>query len=279
MTCVLSERSIAPARPQWGKYSVFRRAGAKNVSRHPTTPHAGAVFLSPQLHPCPTGGTKFTLLGSISVQAVQNSPSTHKTRQKGPFRASRASFVPEVAPRSSSRANYVPAAARRGPWWRVLPHLDTAHVTSCRSPPTHAHRSQAVQSLRRSPHRHRWGFRTIRSPLAACHRRVVLLMVQFPPIGGGEAATHSGVVPTVQTTSAKSADNGLSWARWSTFWAQACLARRVVRTRTPEHAREPLETHVNPSTCAWAEPPTRITATGTLIWGSAAPSVAKLTAW
>ena len=267
MTHVLSERNIAPARPKWAKYSVFRRAGAKNISRHPTAPHAGAVFLSPHPHPDP--------------QAGQNSPSTHKTPQIGPFRASRASFVPEVAPRSSSRANFVPAAARRGPWWRVLPHLDTAHVTSCRSPPTHAHRSQAVQSLRRSPHRHRhrWGFRTIRSPLAACHRRVVLLMVQFPPIGGGEAATHSGVVPTVQTTSAKSADNGLSWARWSTFWAQACLARRVVRTRTPEHAREPLETHVNPSTCAWAEPPTRITATGTLIWGSAAPSVAKLTAW
>jgi len=144
LTHVLSERNIAPARPQWGKYSVFRRAGAKNVSRHPTTPHAGAVFLSPQLHPCPTGGTKFTLLVSISVQTGQKSPSTHKTRQKGPFRASRASFVPEVAPRSSSRANFVPAAARSGPWWRVLPRLDTARVTSCRSPPTHAHRSNVA---------------------------------------------------------------------------------------------------------------------------------------
>ena len=34
-----------------------------------------------------------------------------------------------------------------------------------------------------------WGFCTIRSWLAACRRRVVLLMVQFPPFGGGEAAT------------------------------------------------------------------------------------------
>ena len=233
MTCVLSERNTAPARPQWAKYSVFRRAGAKNISRHPTTPHAGAVFLSPQLHPCPTGGTKIALLGSISVQAGQNSPSTHKTRQKGLFRASRASFVPEVAPRSSSRANFVPAAALRGPWWRVLPHLDTARVSSCRSPSTHGRRSLARGSLRHSPHRHRWGFCTIRSPLAACHRRVVLLMVQFPPFGGGEAAPRGGVVPKVQSTSAKTGDNGLSWARWSTFWAHRCLARCMCSQVSP----------------------------------------------
>ena len=42
-------------------------------------------------------------------------------------------------------------------------------------------------------------------------------VVQFPPLGGGEAATHSGVVPKVQTTSAKHTENGVSWARWSTF--------------------------------------------------------------
>ena len=83
----------------------------------------------------------------------------------------------------------------------------------------------------------RWGFCTIRSRLAAYRRRVVLLMVQFPLFGDGEAATHSGVAPKLSTTSAKSGDNGLSWARWSTFWAQRCLAWRVVRTRTPEHAR------------------------------------------
>ena len=60
MTRVLSERNIAPARSKWAKYCTFQRAGAKNVSRHPTTPHAGAVFLSSQPHPDP--------------QAVQNSP-------------------------------------------------------------------------------------------------------------------------------------------------------------------------------------------------------------
>ena len=34
-------------------------------------------------------------------------------------------------------------------------------------------------------------------------------VVQFPPLGGGEAATHSGVVPKMQTTSAKTGENGL----------------------------------------------------------------------
>ena len=52
----LHERNIAPARSKWAKYSTFRRAGAKNISRHPTTPHAGAVFLSSQSHPDPQAG-------------------------------------------------------------------------------------------------------------------------------------------------------------------------------------------------------------------------------
>ena len=49
-------------------------------------------------------------------------------------------------------------------------------------------------------------------------------MVQFPPFGGGEAASQAGVVPTVQTTSVKNADNGVLWAKWSAFWAQRCLS-------------------------------------------------------
>ena len=48
-------------------------------------------------------------------------------------------------------------------------------------------------------------------------------MVQFPPFGGGEAASWTGVVPKVQITSVKNADNGVLWARWSAFWAQWCL--------------------------------------------------------
>ena len=83
------------------------------------------------------------------------------------------------------------------------------------------------------------GFCSIRSLASACRRRVVALLVQFPPFGGGEVAVRGGevavrggVAPEVQTTSAKNADNGLAWARWSTFWAQRCPAWCVARTRT-----------------------------------------------
>ena len=39
-----------------------------------------------------------------------------------------------------------------------------------------------------------WGFCSIRSWLSACHRRVVLLMAQFPLLGGGEAVAAGLVV-------------------------------------------------------------------------------------
>lgn len=38
-----------------------------------------------------------------------------------------------------------------------------------------------------APRRHLWGFGSIRSWLSACRRRVVVLVVQFPPIGDGGA--------------------------------------------------------------------------------------------
>ena len=73
--------------------------------------------------------------------------------------------------------------------------------------------------------------------LEAGWRRVVGVsepwMASFPPIGGGVAAVRGGVVPTLQTTSVKNADNGLLVAKWSAFWAHQCLA--VVRC-----------SHVNP---------------------------------
>ncbi len=62
-------------------------------------------------------------------------------------------------------------------------------------------------------------------------------VVRFPPFGGGEAAARGGVVPKMQTTSAKIGENGVLWARWSAFWAPWCLSWRAVRTQTPEHAR------------------------------------------
>ena len=51
--------------------------------------------------PYPTGGTKLALLGSVSAQAVKNSPSTLKTPQNQRFFASRASFF-SVSPRIHS---------------------------------------------------------------------------------------------------------------------------------------------------------------------------------
>ncbi len=83
----------------------------------------------------------------------------------------------------------------------------------------------------------RWGFCSIRSILPACRRRVVALLVQFPPFAGGEVTIRGGVVPKVQTTSARNANNGLARARWSAMWAQQRLAACVARARTAECAR------------------------------------------
>ena len=43
-------------------------------------------------------------------------------------------------------------------------------------------------------------------------RRGAPLMVQFPPFGGGEAGSQTGVVPKVQSTSANNGKNGVLWA-------------------------------------------------------------------
>ena len=101
----------------------------------------------------------------------------------------------------------------------------------------------------------------MRSILSACRRRVAPLMLQFPLFGGaldvgraqpctshtaqfppfgggevtvrgGEVTVRGGVVPKVQTTSAKNADNGVSWAKWSALWAKLSRTWCVVRTRT-----------------------------------------------
>jgi len=64
-------------------------------------------------------------------------------------------------------------------------------------------------------------------------------MMRFPPFGGSEATTRGGVAPKVQTTSAKNAENGLLWARWTAFWAKQC------RT-CASFAREPLNIRVSP---------------------------------
>ena len=82
----------------------------------------------------------------------------------------------------------------------------------------------APRSCRRRGARGRqwWGFCSIRSWLAVYLRRVAALMMQFPPFGDGEPPTYGGMVPTVQTTSVKNAENRALWMRWSAFWAQRC---------------------------------------------------------
>ena len=86
-----------------------------------------------------------------------------------------------------------------------------------------------------------WGFCSIRSWLSACRRRVMVLMTPFSPFGGSPSVALVGVVPKVQTASAKTDENGLLWARWSAFWAQRCLSWSAACTRTPLYARKPVD--------------------------------------
>ena len=57
-----------------------------------------------------TGGVR----GLLLAVAGKNSPSKSKTRQIGPFWASRASFVPQVALRGSRWASFVPVPVACG---------------------------------------------------------------------------------------------------------------------------------------------------------------------
>ena len=64
-------------------------------------------------------------------------------------------------------------------------------------------------------------------------------VVQFPPIGDGEAASRGGVAAKVQTHWAKIAENGLFWLNGSALWRIRRLSWCVVRARTRYVAREP----------------------------------------
>ena len=63
----------------------------------------------------------------------------------------------------------------------------------------------------------------------AAHARISGLACELEGPGAHE---RGGVAPKVQTTSAKNADNGVSWVKWSAMQAQRHLASRVARTRT-----------------------------------------------
>ena len=123
----------------------------------------------------------------------------------------------------------------------------------------------------------RWGFCSIRGALTACRRRVGALDGAIPPVWwwrgrclrwrGAQNADHleqstpnSPIFTEVVCVLGSSRGGWVARAR--------CRAPRrggsdptatlCVRTLTPECARKPLDTHVNPSTCTWAALPTRI---------------------
>ena len=64
-------------------------------------------------------------------------------------------------------------------------------------------------------------------------------VVQFPPIGGGEAAVCGGVAAKVQTHWVKNGEKSLLWLNGSAFWRIRCLSWCVVRARTRYVARKP----------------------------------------
>ena len=131
LTHVLSERNIAPARSKWAKYCTFRRAGAKNISRHPTTPHAGAVFLSPQLHPDPQAGHPARLYQRTRAKQFAQRPLfllrcakkfalQAQTGEKRCFQACWASFFAEMSLEGPCRASFF------APWdWQLGPSTGT----------------------------------------------------------------------------------------------------------------------------------------------------------
>ena len=153
--------------------------------------------------------------------------------------------VPHVlSGRAACGPTGVPSAARSVLWAGLLDvpvgggpparrprrELRSVRRLEARPGPAAAHRHRSL-ALRQPPHWRWWGF-SIRSLLVACRRRVGPSRSEIPPFGGGEVAVRGGVVLKVQTTSAKNAENGLLWVRWSAFWAQRRLAGCVVRART-----------------------------------------------
>ena len=53
-------------------------------------------------------------------------------------------------------------------------------------------------------------------------------------------------MPKVQTTSTKNAENGLSWSRWSAFWAQQCLAGGAYSQVTSIPSAHPIDRTLTP---------------------------------
>ena len=73
----------------------------------------------------------------------------------------------------------------------------------------------------------------MRSPLAACRRRVGALDGVIPPIGGGELAVCGGVVAKLQTHWVKRFQKRLVLLNGSAIWRNRSLSWCVVRASPP----------------------------------------------
>ena len=73
---------------------------------------------------------------------------------------------------------------------------------------------QVLEAARCSSGWLRWGFCGIRNWLVACRRRVGVLMMQFPPFGGGEAVLF-GVCRPISHAIPPWLFQDLNWHRWN----------------------------------------------------------------
>ena len=161
------------------------------------------------------------------MKARKSSPCTLKLAQILPFCACRANFFAEMPLEGRCWAKFF---APSGP-------------------------APVLEATRRTSGWWRWGFCAMRSPLAACHRRVAPLHGAIPPIGGGAARVCEGAAAKVQTHWVKNGEKSLLWLNESTFWQIRPLAWRGIRTRaTPPPLRSNVARN-SPMTASKAELP------------------------
>lgn len=136
-------------------------------------------------------------------------------------------------------ASFIPAAARRGSCWGLCFVVAQSVCPVSGLPPLTGAAAWPITSLRRSPYRQRWGFCSIRRWLSACRRRVVLLMVQFPPFGGVRPRFKAVWCPKRRPPRQKPVKTG-SCGRGGLRFGHTCVSRGVL------FACEPLNVRVNP---------------------------------
>ena len=104
----------------------------------------------------------------------------------------------------------------------------------------------------------RWGFCIIRSLATACRRRVAPLMVQFPRLLAARSRFGAAWRPKCRPPRRKTPTMGCR-GRGGLRSGHNGARPRVELARKPLNMRvNPLDTHVNLSTCAWEALPTRI---------------------